>query len=176
MNSDDDAAGTGSREPESHSDGTATRSDDPAIRTDGSGAPKGAAGREAAEDFLGRGWAFPVETDDRGTIRQSRGREDIEESIRLILETAKSERVMRPEFGCGIHDFAFATVDRSTLTLVETSVRDALREWEPRIEVLAVDISTEAIDAGKLLIEIEYRVRETNNEFNLVYPFYLEVG
>lgn len=162
MSSDDDSAGAGSREPATYSDGP--------------GAAKGAAGREAAEDFLGRGWAFPVETDDRGTIRQSRGRTDIEESIRLILETAKGERVMRPDFGCGIHDFAFATVDRSTLTLVETSVRDALREWEPRIEVLSVDVSTEAIDDGKLLVEVEYRVRETNNEFNLVYPFYLEVG
>ena len=146
------------------------------LAADGSGPDRGASGREAAEDFLGRGWAFPVEPDDRGTIQLSRGREDIEESIRLILETAKGERVMRPDFGCGIHDFAFATVDRSTLTLVETSVRDALREWEPRIEVLTVDVSTAEIDAGKLRIEIEYRVRETNNEFNLVYPYYLEVG
>lgn len=125
-------------------------------------------------DFLGRGWAFPVGTDERGRIEQSRGVTDIEESIRLILETAKGERVMRPEFGCGIHEFAFATVDRSTLTLVETSVRDALREWEPRIEVLSVEVSTEQLDAGMFLIEIEYRVRNTNNEFNLVYPFYLE--
>jgi len=153
MSSNDDSAGTGNR-------ATATHSGD----------------REAAEDFLGHGWAFPVETDDRGTIIQSRGRTDIEESIQLILETAKGERVMRPEFGCGIHDFAFATIDRSTLTLVETSVRDALREWEPRIEVLSVDVSTAEIDNGKLLIEMTYRVRETNNEFNLVYPFYLEVG
>lgn len=127
-----------------------------------------------ARDFLGRGWAFPVGTDGRGRIEQSRGVTDIEESIRLILETAKGERVMRPEFGCGIHEFVFATVDRSTLTLVETSVRDALREWEPRIEVLSVEVSTEQLDAGTLLIEIEYRVRDTNNEFNLVYPFYLE--
>lgn len=127
-----------------------------------------------ARDFLGRGWAFPVTTDGRGTIEQSRGVADIEESIRLILETAKGERVMRPEFGCGIHEFAFATVDRSTLTLVETSVRDALREFEPRIEVLSVEVSTAQLDAGTLPIEIEYRVRDTNNEFNLVYPFYLE--
>lgn len=139
-------------------------------------APRGAAGREAAGDFLGSGWAFPVETDERGSIARSQGRTDIEESIRLILETAKGERVMRPEFGCGIHDFAFATVDRSTLTLVETSVRDALREWEPRIEVLSVDVSTERLDDGVLLLDVEYRVRETNNEFNLVYPFYLEVS
>lgn len=129
-----------------------------------------------SKDFLGRGWQFPVETDDRGNIERSAGVADIEASIRLILDTAKGERVMRPEFGCGIHDYVFATVDRSTLTLVETSVRDALREWEPRIDVRTVEVSTDELDVGKLLIRIDYRVRATNNEFNLVYPFYLEEG
>ncbi len=125
-------------------------------------------------DFLGRGWQFPVLTDREGDVELSAGVTDIQESIRLILSTAKGERVMRPEFGCDIHDYAFTTIDRSTLTLVETSVRDALREWEPRIEVLSVDVSTAELDAGRLLIEMSYRVRETDNEFNLVYPFYLE--
>ena len=127
-----------------------------------------------SEDFLGRGWEFPVRTDDRGNVELSAGVDDIEESIRLILDTAKGERVMRPGFGCSVHDYAFATVDRSTLTLVETSVEEALREWEPRIDVEDVAVSTAELDAGKLLIRIDYRVRETNNEFNLVYPFYLE--
>jgi phage baseplate assembly protein W len=125
-------------------------------------------------DFLGRGWAFPVTTDEGGRVELAAGATDIEESIRLILATAKGERAMRPSFGCGIHDYAFTTVDRSTLTVVETSVSDALREWEPRIDVLSVDVSTAELDAGRLLIEVSYRVRESNNEFNLVYPFYLE--
>ncbi|WP_136591236.1 GPW/gp25 family protein [Salinigranum halophilum] len=127
-------------------------------------------------DFLGRGWQFPVTTDRSGQVESTTGVADIEASIRLILATAKGERVMRPDFGCGIHDYAFTTVDQSTLTMVETSVRDALREWEPRIEVLSVDVSTAELDVGRLLIEVTYRVRETNNEFNLVYPFYLEGG
>lgn len=128
------------------------------------------------KDFLGSGWQFPVNTDGRGDIELSVGVKDIEEAIRLILDTAKGERVMRPEFGCGIHDYVFATVDQSTLTLIKTSVNDALREWEPRIEVQSVEISTAEIDLGKLLIRIDYRVIDTNNEFNLVYPFYLEEG
>ncbi|WP_142860829.1 GPW/gp25 family protein [Salinigranum halophilum] len=127
-------------------------------------------------DFLGRGWQFPVTTDRSGQVESTTGVADIEASIRLILATAKGERVMRPDFGCGIHDYAFTTVDQSTLTMVETSVHDALREWEPRIEVLSVDVSTAELDVGRLLIEVTYRVRETYNEFNLVYPFYLEGG
>lgn len=129
-----------------------------------------------SEDFLGSGWAFPVRTDDRGAIERAAGRTDIEQAIRIILETAPGERVMRPDFGCGIHEFVFETVDRSTLTLVETSVEDALREFEPRIEVLDVAVSTDRLDAGVLEIAIDYRVRETNNQFNMVYPFSLEVG
>jgi phage baseplate assembly protein W len=127
-------------------------------------------------DFLGRGWSFPVETDAAGDVELSAGVTDIEESIRLILSTAKGERVMRPEFGCGIHEYTFAAIDTTTLTLVQSTVEDALVEWEPRIEVLDVDASTDRLDEGRLDIHVDYRVRETNAERNLVYPFYVEGG
>lgn len=126
------------------------------------------------DDFLGRGWRFPVTTDKTGAIDLAAGAEDIEESIRLILSTAKGERVMRPDFGCGIHEFAFATVDTTTLTLVQSTVEDALTEWEPRIEVLDVDTSTQHLDAGRLDIHLDYRIKRTNDERNLVYPFYIQ--
>ena len=125
-------------------------------------------------DFLGRGWAFPVETDSSGDIELAEGEIDIEQSIRLILSTAPGERVMRPTFGCGIHDYAFATIDTTTITMIEEEVRDALAEWEPRIEVLEVDAVLAGGPSGRLDIDVRYRVRRTNNEFNLVYPFYLE--
>lgn len=124
-------------------------------------------------EFLGRGWSFPVDTDSAGTVGLSEGERDIRESIWIVLGTAKGERVMRPDFGCGIHDYVFATVDATTLNLVETSVREALVEWEPRIDVQSVEVSRGEIDVGKLLVSIDYRVRSSNNEYNLVYPFYL---
>lgn len=125
------------------------------------------------DDFLGRGWGFPVTTDTRGAIDLSAGVADIEESIHLILSTAKGERVMRPNFGCGIHEFAFATVDTTTLTLVEATVEDALTEWEPRIDILNVDTSTQHLSEGRLDIHLDYRIKRTNDERNLVYPFYI---
>lgn len=124
-------------------------------------------------DFLGTGWAFPVEPDSGGAIDVAVAETGIEESIRIVLGTSKGERVMRPAFGCDIHDFVFATVNTTTLTMIETSVEEALIEWEPRIEVRNVDVSTEQMSTGKLLIHIEYRVRQTNTEDNLVYPFSL---
>lgn len=128
------------------------------------------------EDFLGRGWSFPVTTDGEDAIDLASGATDIEQSIRIIIGTAKGERVMRPEFGCGIHEYAFAAVDTTTLTLVESAVEDALAEWEPRIEVLSVDTDTGRLANGRLDIHVEYRVRQTNTERNLVYPFYVDGG
>lgn len=132
--------------------------------------------KETKRAFLGRGVGFPVSTDDRGRVEFAEGKTDIEQSIRIILGTAKGERVMRPDFGCGIHEYVFETVDATTLTLIRTSVEDALRKWEPRIDVQDVSVSTEELATGKLLVRIEYRVPRTNNEYNLVYPFYLEEG
>ena len=129
-----------------------------------------------AKDFLGRGWKFPVGVDGRGSISLSEYEQDIKESIWIILSTAKGERVMHPDFGCGIHDLLFASLSLSTLGLVESSVREALARFEPRIDLLEVKASPEEAEAGKLLVHIRYQVRTTNNQFNLVYPFYLQEG
>lgn len=127
-----------------------------------------------SRDFLGTGWQFPVTTDRRNEIALSTAEADIRESIRIIIGTAKGERVMRPDFGCGIHEYVFATIDTTTRNLIASTVREALVEWEPRIDVLNVDVAVEEIDAGVLPISVDYRVRSTNTEFNLVYPFYLQ--
>jgi phage baseplate assembly protein W len=126
-----------------------------------------------AQEFLGVGWKFPVQVDGAGNIAMSAFEQDIREAMRIILSTSKGERTMRPDFGCGIHDFVFDSMSTTTLGLIEASVREALIQWEPRIELQSVRVSTAAAEVGQLLIGIDYRVRATNNEFNLVYPFYL---
>jgi phage baseplate assembly protein W len=123
--------------------------------------------------FLGSGWAFPVQLDDGHGVRLTAGANSIRQSIWLILGTARGERVMRPDFGCGIHDFVFDVNDTGTATAVCQSVRDALTRWEPRIDVLDVYAAPDAEDRHRLLIEINYQVRSSNSRFNLVYPFYI---
>jgi uncharacterized protein len=125
------------------------------------------------KQFLGKGWHFPISPDGLGRIRMSEHEDDIREAIVIILGTAKGERPTRPDFGCGINDFTFEIVNSTVIGQIETTVRESLQQWEPRIEVLAVTVSTEAISKGKLHINIDYLVRSTNNRFNLVYPFYL---
>jgi uncharacterized protein len=127
--------------------------------------------------FLGRGWKFPVRLEPAtGNIAMSEYEQDIDEAIRIILGTAPGERLMRPDFGCGIHRLVFDTISRATIGLVESRVREAMVKFEPRIEVLALEVSTKDAANGRLEILLKYRVRETNNEFNLVFPFYLNEG
>ncbi|MCK5013011.1 MAG: GPW/gp25 family protein [Candidatus Omnitrophica bacterium] len=129
-----------------------------------------------AKDFLGVGWKYPVSIDYQKQIVLSEYEEDIKEAIWIILGTAKGERVMRPDFGCGIHDLVFAPINITTISLVENNVREALTFFEPRIELIKVEVSSEKSDEGILLVIIDYRVRVTNNRFNIVYPFYLKEG
>jgi phage baseplate assembly protein W len=123
--------------------------------------------------FLGVGWSFPPGVED-GDIALARYEESIQQAIWIILATARGERKMRPDFGCGIHDLVFSTNSAETAGRAATDVRQALIRWEPRIDLDRVDVTPDPAQAGRLLIQIEYRVRATNNRFNLVYPFYLE--
>ncbi len=97
----------------------------------------------------------------------------MQEAIDVILGTAPGERPMRPEFGCGIHNHVFGSIDASTLAKVEYEIRDALDRWEPRIEVIEIEPDISRVDQGILMIEITYALRATNDIRNLVYPFYL---
>jgi phage baseplate assembly protein W len=125
--------------------------------------------------FLGLGWNSPVSLDDGHQVRLARDAEEgIRQSIWTILATSPGERVMRPGFGCAINDMVFAVSNAATATAVAGSVRAALAEWEPRIDVLDVSVSPDQSSAGVLNVEISYQVRSTNSRFNLVYPFYLE--
>lgn len=128
------------------------------------------------KDFLGKGWKFPVRADVHGKVSMSEYKDDIEEAIRIILGTAKGERLMRPDFGCGIHEYVFSSINPANLLRIENTVREALKLWEPRIDVLNVKSDSQLADEGKLLINIEYRIRSNNTKFNLVYPFFLKEG
>ena len=128
------------------------------------------------KDFMGCGWKFPVHVNKAGKLEMSAYEKDIEEAILIILKTAKGERVMRPDFGCVIFDFVFASMNTSTTTMMEASVREALILWEPRIDIKNINLSPDSDEEGKILITIDYRVKSTNNRFNLVFPFYMREG
>jgi Bacteriophage baseplate protein W len=124
-------------------------------------------------EIIGSGLAFPLQVDRRGGIALARDEQDIDQAIQLILGTAPGERPMRPEFGCGVHDFVFDSIDANTIGRMEEAIREALDRWEPRIQVQTVEFDLSGADNGLLTIDIGYSVRATNTERNLVYPFYV---
>jgi len=126
--------------------------------------------------FLGAGWRFPLQVAPDGRIASSRHERKIEEAILLVLSTAPGERVMMPDYGCGIHELVFEPNDARTLALVAHHVRQALNRYEPRIDLLDVHADSSAGAPNLLLVRINYRVRATNAVGNLVYPFHIREG
>jgi phage baseplate assembly protein W len=126
-------------------------------------------------EFLGTGWAFPVAITAAGDVALASDEEDIRQAIRLILGTTPGERVMRPDFGSGLHALVFEPINTTTKALAKHQVEQALIRWEPRIDSIEVSVTDEA-RLGRLMIDIRYRVRATNVFYNLVYPFYLMEG
>jgi hypothetical protein len=126
-------------------------------------------------DFIGSGWSFPLRVSARGGIALSRREQDLDEAITLILSTPIGERRMRPRFGCGVHDLTFATNDPATHGLIRYHVIQALTLWEPRIALTddGVRVLTDPNEPSRVLVDINYVVRATNDRRNLVYPFYL---
>jgi len=125
------------------------------------------------KNVTGSGWGFPLRINARGGFTMVTLEDDIEESMKIILSTAKGERRMRPNFGCGIHDFVFAPNNSATWSQIAHHVEQALGWWEPRIQVMEVEVHPEIEDHSRLRVNIKYRIKESNNERSLVYPFYL---
>ncbi|MCM1106285.1 MAG: GPW/gp25 family protein [Blautia sp.] len=133
--------------------------------------------RTDGADFLGCGVAFPPRTDPlTGRFLMCRGEEDIAEAIRLILFTVPGERVMQPEFGCGIKKYAFSSMSMIDRRGMEKEIRQALLRWEPRIKEVEVRVTDGRLSEGIADICISYEVRATNNPYNLVFPYYIHEG
>ena len=127
----------------------------------------------SSREYLGKGIAFPLRVNARGELALVEGENDIQEAIRIVLGTRPGERVMRPEFGCRANDMLFEPRDAATETLIRQYVEDALRLWEPRIDVQWVEVySDEGMD-GAVFVEINYTVKDTHDERSIVYPFFL---
>lgn len=132
---------------------------------------------ESFKNFLGNGWAFPPAFDlDSKRVEMVSAEKDIEQSIRIILGTIPTERVMEPKFGCDLLSYVFETNDPTYLTLLKDAVKDALLYYEPRIKVRDIRFGKEKFEHGILTIHIEYTVIITNSRSNMVYPFYFKEG
>ena len=126
-----------------------------------------------AREFIGRGWPFPIVPDDAGRLTFTEGDANVEQSLRILLLTRLGERVMRPGFGSEAPRLVFAPGSERYLRLLETSIREAVRDWEPRVQLDDVRAEVDPVDDTRVTVSIAYRVRPTNSRLNLVFPFYL---
>lgn len=124
--------------------------------------------------YLGRGWSFPP-TFSKATAEaaMSEDEDDIRESLGILLSTRIGERMLQPKYGCDLDHLLFEPLDTGTATYTSELIKQAILMFEPRIDVLAVDLTQPLDGEGRIEILIEYRVRSTQSRYNLVYPFYL---
>lgn len=130
---------------------------------------------DEVKSFLGRGWAYPPRFDRAvSPTAMISAEEDIRQSLYIILSTRPGERVMRPGFGCRLHQLVFHHIDLTTRTQLIEAVEHAVLYYEPRVILNGVSLDTERQVEGVLLITLEYTIRMTNTRTNLVYPYYYE--
>ncbi len=127
--------------------------------------------------FLGTGWEFPPSFSlNSQAVAMASGKEDIDQSLTLLLSTKPGERLMHPDFGCSIHAMVFETLEEVTLTRIRDAISQAILFFEPRIDLETLEFDRSEADRGMLRILLSYRIRETNSRSNLVFPFYLNEG
>ena len=127
------------------------------------------------KSFLGTGWSFPPEfTKDPCRVKMVSDEEDIDQSLKILLSTRHGERRMQPEYGCNLDILLFEPINTTLLTLVKDLIEKAILYHEPRIDLKKLEIKTDRVTEGLLVIEGEYVIRSTNSRYNLVYPYYLK--
>jgi phage baseplate assembly protein W len=127
-------------------------------------------------EIVGRGWTFPPAINPRGGLSLTADRSEIEQAIDIILSTSLGQRVMRPDFGCRLFELVFAPNNTQTAAQARRYVEEALGMWEPRIQVLGVEVRQDIDDHNVLMIQITYELKATHDRRSLVYPFYLETS
>jgi phage baseplate assembly protein W len=128
----------------------------------------------ADASFLGKGWGFPPSFSQNGRdVMLVSDQEDIQQSLIILLNTARGERIMREDFGCDLQGFMFEEISRSLVSNITQLITDAVLYYEPRIKLNVVNVDESGQDVGVVLITLDYTVKSNNSRFNMVYPFYI---
>ena len=127
--------------------------------------------------FLGAGWAFPPQFLKEGTtVEMVSAREDIEQSLAILLSTLPGERLMQPQYGCDLTPLIFEPLTTSLITDISDRVRTSILYFEPRIVPERISVTAGDPLEGVVLIEVDYKISSTNARHNFVFPFYKAEG
>ncbi|NOQ74241.1 MAG: hypothetical protein GQ574_19690 [Crocinitomix sp.] len=125
------------------------------------------------KSFLGMGWAFPPTFIKASkTVVMLTDETDIRNSLEILISTRIGERVLQPQYGSGLSDLIFDSLDTGKITLITDLLKDAILYHEPRIKPDKIILENTSLE-GLVNIHIAYTISATNSTYNLVYPFYL---
>ncbi len=131
------------------------------------------------DDFLGTGWSFPPTfrpSAGLGGVAMTAGEDDIRASLAILFGTALGERFLQPTYGLDMHELMFEAISTTMKTYLEDRIRTCILIYEPRINLLRLEVNTARDTEGRLEILVEYAVRTTNSRYNLVFPFAVSDG
>jgi phage baseplate assembly protein W len=129
------------------------------------------------KSFLGKGWSFPPVFDKLSLgVRMEENEQDIESSIRLIINTYPGERLMQPDFGCSLFRMSFENVDKGSVAQIGEVIRVALLHFEPRILFENVELVEHKVNEGIIILRLIYKIIITNTRSNIVFPYYILEG
>lgn len=126
--------------------------------------------------IIGQGWKFPIKVNAKGGLDWSTGSDRIQAAIWIVLSTSLGERLMLPDFGAGIKDYVFESNSALIRAKLEVAITKALTQWEPRIQLVSVQATPSPVQDSLVLVNISYQIRDTNELYNMVYPFFLQEG
>lgn len=107
---------------------------------------------------MSTGLKFPFTFTGQGMVAVSEHKENVKESIRIILLTEPGERITRPQFGTGLHQFLFEVMDSRLEEMISREVIHSLTRWEERITDISVQAGFDQMEEGILRIEVSYRL------------------
>jgi len=127
--------------------------------------------------FLGRGWSFPPEFEQAGNqVKMVEKEQDIRESLLILLSTTPGERIMHPDYGCGLERLVFEPSTNRLYRKIKDRITHSILLFEPRVKLNTIDIEQVPGEEGILYVTIDYFIIQTNSRQNMVYPMYLIEG
>jgi phage baseplate assembly protein W len=84
--------------------------------------------------------------------------DQVESNLKNLLLTKKGERLMQPEFGCGLQELLFEQNDTGLETRIEDVINDAVGYWLPYININSIDIQTDPAqrDVNRINVNVSY--------------------
>ncbi|WP_289993550.1 GPW/gp25 family protein [Photorhabdus laumondii] len=110
-------------------------------------------------DIYGRGWAFPPQFSSQTGVIMAEGAEHVRQSMKVFFLTEPGERIMREDYGCGLHDYLFENISDELMARIQTRIEERILRYEPRVEITEIRVNQKINLPNSLHIQVSYALR-----------------